>query len=119
MAWGSKNTDATQLTSITDTEQFFDEEVTLGPKEVAHVQIEIDFGGTTDDAIISVYGTLDDATEDWDTQPIQSVRYPVALTDGFVSLLVHGVYRFRIGVKSAGSTDTITDADMSYRLDDQ
>ena len=69
MAWGS-DTAATQLTSIT-TEQFFDQVLTLNPRETAHVQVAVDFPGSpTDHAIVAVYTTLDDASEVWDLIPM-------------------------------------------------
>jgi hypothetical protein len=34
-----------------------------------------------------------------------------------ISFLVTGVYKFRVGVRTSGSTDTITSADMSLRKD--
>ena len=34
-----------------------------------------------------------------------------------ISFLVTGVYKFRVGVRRSGSTDTITSADLSYRKD--
>jgi hypothetical protein len=34
-----------------------------------------------------------------------------------MSFTVSGIYKFRIGAASSGSTDTIDSADMSYRRD--
>ena len=34
-----------------------------------------------------------------------------------ISFLVTGVYKFRVGVRRSGSTDTITSADLSLRKD--
>ena len=34
-----------------------------------------------------------------------------------LSFLVTGVYKFRVGVRRSGSTDTITSADLSLRKD--
>ena len=116
MAWSS-DTSATQLTSIT-TEQFFDATPTLNPGERAHVQIEVDFPSTpTDDAIISFYGTLDASSETWDTLPFDSRTLDNDTDPGAVSVVVEGVYKFRVGVQRTGSTDTITSADMNYRTD--
>lgn len=115
MAWGSKDT-ATQLTTVS-TEQFFDDTPTLTPGELAHVQIVGNSSGTTDNLIIAVYTTLDDSTENWDTVPFLELE--LDCTDGAdndVSFLVAGVYRFRVGVRRSGSTDTFT-ADMAHRLD--
>ena len=70
MAWDASKTTMTQLTSITNTEQFFTEEVDTNPGEAIHFQFLGDFVGTTDDMIFAVYGTLDASAEQWDTQPI-------------------------------------------------
>ena len=67
MAWGAKIS-ATQLTAIT-TEQFFDQTPTLNPRESAHCHIEVDFPASpTDDAVISVYGSLDGTA--WSAIPL-------------------------------------------------
>jgi hypothetical protein len=34
-----------------------------------------------------------------------------------ISFLVTGVYKFRVGVRRSGATDTITSADLSLRKD--
>lgn len=116
MAWGSK-TSATQLTSIT-TEQFFDTLITLNPGETAHVEVEVNFPVTpTDDAIVSVYGTLDASSESWDETPIDTFTIDNGTDPNKRSFLVGGFYKFRVGVKRSGSTDTITSADLSYRVD--
>lgn len=115
MAWGSK-TNATQLTSIT-TIQYFDVEVALDPGETAHVQVEVNFPTTpTDDAIVSVEGTLDDTSEEWDLTSYTELRTNRATDPNRVSFLVSGIYRFRVGVRRSGTTDTLTSADLSYRL---
>lgn len=114
-AWGNK-TAATQLTNIT-TEQFFDQTPKLEPNQVAHCQVEANFPATpTDDLIVSVYGTLDDATHDWDEVPLMQFRISKDIDPSDVSFTVFGVYRFRIGVKRSGTTDTIASSDFSYRI---
>ncbi len=116
MAWGSK-TSATQLTAIT-TEQFFDELITLNPRELTHVQVDVDFPGSpTDDCIIALYGTLDDRSEDWDDTPFREIAVSKDTDPNAVSFTVGGVYKFRIGARRSGSTDTFASADMSYRKD--
>lgn len=114
MAWSSK-TNATQLTSIT-VEQFFNQTPTLDPGEIAHVQISVDFPTTpTDHAVISVYSTLDDSSEVWDLVPFLQFQLDKATDPSRASFYVSNIYKFRIGVKRSGSTDTLTSADMSYR----
>ena len=112
MAWGS-DTAATQLTSIT-TEQFFNQVPTLNPRETAHVQVSVDFPSSpTDHAIVAVYTTLDDTSEVWDLIPMMEFLIENTTDPNRISFLVTGVYKFRVGVRSSGSTDTITSADLS------
>ena len=116
MAWGS-DTAATQLTSIT-TEQFFDQVPTLNPRETAHVQVAVDFPTSpTDHAIIAVYTTLDDTSEVFDLIPMMEFLIENTTDPNGISFLVAGVYKFRVGVRRSGSTDTITSADLSLRKD--
>lgn len=115
MAWGSKDT-STQLTSVSATEQYFDDEIALGVNAYADIKVKVNHGGTTDDAIVSVYGTLDDSSETWDGEALLS-RYVSqgTLDNVWFALRVAGIYRFRVGVKSTGGTDTHA-ADLSYRV---
>ncbi len=115
MAWGAK-TSATTLSSITSTEQFFDTLVSLNPGEEAHVQVAVDFPlNPADDAVFSVYSTLDTATETWDNVPVMQFTVSNALDPSQVSFLVRGVFKFRVGVKNSG-TETLASADLSYRV---
>lgn len=116
MAWGAK-TNATQLTNIT-TEQFFDQTPTLTPGETLHCEVEADFPvSPTDNLVVSVYGTLDAASENWDDTPTLQFEIDNGIDPNKVSFLISGVYKFRIGVKRSGTTDTITSADFSFRKD--
>ncbi len=115
MAWGAK-TSATQLVNIT-TEQFFDQTPSLNPGESAHVQVQVDFPATpTDNAIVAVYTTLDTATEDWDEIPFLEFLIENSNDLADVSFVVSDVFKFRVGVRRDGSTDTLVSADMSFRL---
>jgi len=114
MAWGSKIS-ATQLAPIT-TEQFFDQVPTLNPRESAHVQVISNRTGSTDHLIIAAYTTLDDTTEVWDLVPMMEFLLEGSPSPNMISFLVTGVYKFRIGVRRSGSTDTFT-VDMSIRKD--
>ena len=116
MTWGA-DIAAAQLTSIT-TEQFFSTTPQLNPGETAHLQVTVDFPTTpTDNAIMSVYTTLDDTSEDWDEIAFMSFTIDNAEDTSDVSFLVSGVYKFRVGVQRDGSTDTLTSADMNSRVD--
>lgn len=112
MAWSSVSS-ATQLTSIT-TEQFFDVVPQLNPGESAHVTVEVNFPGSpTDDAIISIYGTIDGTN--YDDTALFAFMMSRSIDPHQVSFLVSGVYQFRVGVKRSGTTDTFTSADMGVR----
>lgn len=118
MAWGTK-TDFTAQTGINNTTEEFLEAVTMNPYEQCHVQLQVDnehASTVTDGLIISLYGTLDAATEQWDTVPfMQFTHKPATVSAEYVSFMVTGVYKFRIGGLSAGATNTYT-LDGSYRL---
>ena len=116
MAWGSKTT-STQLTSVT-TEQLFSQTPTLSPGEPAHVEVEANFPASpTDNLVVAVYGTLDAATENWDDTPILEFEIDSATDPNKVAFLVRGVYKFRVGARRSGTTDTITSANMAHRID--
>ena len=116
MAWGSK-TSSTQLSSIT-TEQFFSQTPTLNPGETAHVQIGCDFPASpTDNLIVAVYGTLDASSESWDSVPLLEFEIDNGTDQPDAAFLVSGVYKFRVGARRSGTTDTITSADMAHRVD--
>jgi hypothetical protein len=61
--------------------------------------------------------TLDDASEVWDVIPMMEFLIENTTDPNRISFLVTGVYRFRVGVRRSGSTDTITSADLSLRKD--
>ena|SRR3990167_4093733 len=119
MSWGSKQT-SDQQTDIT-AEEFFTTYVALNPGEIADVQMEVQFvTSPTDDAIVSVYTTLDTSSETWDKDPfMQFYVLRKSNTQNYVSFLVSGVFKFRISVKRSGGTDTLTNARFYYRLDSQ
>lgn len=115
MAWGAKDS-ATTLSSIGATYSYFDDTPALNPGESAHVQVSVDFPTTpTDDAIVAVFTTLDASTEDWDEIPFMTFLIDNAEDTSDVSFIVSGVYKFRVGVKRTGTTDTLS-ADMSHRV---
>lgn len=107
MGWGSK-TQIENAAAVAGTELFSDI-VGLNPGESALVQAVGNSDGTTDGLIISVYATLDDGSENWDTVAV--FKFELDCTDGNdndVSFIVSGLYRFRLGFVRSGSTDTIT-----------
>lgn len=115
VGWGTK-TNATQLTSIT-TEQFFNQTPNPAPNEMVHCEVEADFPATpTDDAIVAVYGTLDDSTENWDDTPLMEFTIDNGTDPNKISWSMFGFYKFRVGVRRSGTTDTLTSADFSHRI---
>ena len=64
-----------------------------------------------------MYTTLDDASEVWDIIPMMEFLIENTTDANRIGFLVTGVYKFRVGVRRSGSTDTITSADLSLRKD--
>jgi len=119
MPWGNKQT-ATQRSNVTE-QMFFDQAPVLADEGIAHCQVTIAFPPSpADDAIVRVYATLDDAPmddADWDTQLFaEYLIEKVSDATARLSFTVSGVYRFRVGVQSAG---TLTRTDFSFRLSRQ
>lgn len=121
VTWGAKTTLGSQ-TAINDTvEEFLPSAgggVTLAAGMQAHVQLTIDntSGTVTNGVIISVYSTLDDASENWDEDPFMSFEYvPSGIAAEEVSFVVSGIYKFRIGALAAAATDDY-DVSGNYRL---
>lgn len=123
MAWAA-DVDATQLTSITS-EQFFSFSgstwVTLNPGETANIQVKVDFPSTpTDHALVSVYATMDSSSEVSDTSNTPlfgAFQIPNSPDPGIATYVIRGVYKFRVGLKRSGSTDTLTTGDATLRKD--
>lgn len=115
MPWSAKTPIATAL-AVAGTE-LFSSAITLNPAESVDIQVKGNSSGTTDNLVVSAYGTLDDSTEEWDTVPFQ--QQTLDCTDGadnIFSILIPGKYKFRLGFARDGSTDTIT-VDASIRKD--
>ena len=72
---------------------------------------------STDHAIVAVYTTLDDSSEVWDLIPMMEFLIENTTDPNRISFLMTGVYKFRVGVRRSGSTDTIASADLSLRKD--
>ena len=122
MAWGSDTSLGSQTAINNTTEEFLPSAgggISLNPGETCHVQLGIDneHATTVTDAVeIRIYTTLDDTSEDWDEVAWQTFSVlPTAVTERDYSFLVSGVYKFRIGLLSAGATNTYT-VNGNYRL---
>ena len=115
MSWGAEQS-ATQLTTISDTEQIFDTKPALNPGELCHVTIDVDMAATpTDDLIVRVYTSLDGTN--YDDTPYIEFTISKDTDPNQRSFVISGIYQFQVAVLSTGSTDDHTSADMSYRLD--
>jgi len=114
MAWGVK-TNATQLTNITDTEVFFNTKPSMAVGDTVLVQVKVTFPENGVDWLrVRFYSTLDASNECWDTSPfIEAILTP---NESVNSWVVKDKYKFRVSVIREGATDTITAADLSYRL---
>lgn len=108
VTWGSDTALTTQTAIDNSTEEFIGT-IDLSASLSAHIQLEIDneSGSVTDAVIISVYATLDDASEVFDDQAYMTFTIsPSGVAVERHPLVVSGVYKFRIGVLSSGATDT-------------
>ena len=103
------DTALTTQTGIDNATEEFIGTIDLSGALSAYIQLEIDneSGSVTDAVIISIYGTNLDDSSRWDTAPYQTFTIkPSVITVERHPLVVSGIYRFRIGVLSAGATDT-------------
>ncbi len=108
------NQTATQLTSITDTEQFFSTIPSLSGYDGCVVQIDVNFVvSAVDDMIVSVYARQDGTN--YDIVPFYQFTVDKDTDPSRITFVVKDVYEFRVGVKSSGGTDTHTSADMDSR----
>ena len=88
--------------------------------ELHMLDVAVDFPTTpTDDAIVALYGTLDDSSEDWDDEPFMEFTIPNDGTTAEIkkSVEVSGKYKYRVGVRRSGTTDTLASADFQVRED--
>lgn len=116
-SWGDK-TASTQLTTLSDTLQYFTNTPQMNPGQTNHEEVECDFASTpTDNLEVQVQGTLDASSESWDETPITAFEIDNGTDPNKVSFLVSGFYKYRVGVQSTGATDDHTSADRNYRSD--
>lgn len=117
MAWDVSETAATQLTAITETEQFFDLTPQNNPRELVNCVVEYNPPGSPTDAlIVSVYRSVND-TPAYSTTPFMQFLIANAPDPNSIDFDIMGTYQFRIGVKMDGSTDTTGVADFTLRKD--
>jgi hypothetical protein len=119
MAWGTKQS-FTDQTAINNTVEEYLAAVTLNPRELCHVQLKLDnehASTVTDSLVVSVYTTLDTASEVWDNFPfMQFTIKPATINAEYFAFTVMGVRKFRIGGLSTGATNTYT-MGGAYMLD--
>jgi hypothetical protein len=118
VTWGADTALTTQTAINNSTEEFVGT-IDLSSGLLAHIQLEVDnehATTVTDDLIVSVYSTLDDASEVFDDEPFMQFQHtPATVSLERVAFDVSGVYKFRIGCLSSGATDTYT-AGGDYRV---
>lgn len=115
MSWDAIKTTltglATALSEVTNVDadytaaSHYSQWVNLSPGQSAHIQIEAAFGSTGSDMYFRVIGTLDDSSE-----AVDSISF-VSGSLGFSasatarrSIIVSGLYRFRVEVRKGGTT---------------
>jgi len=115
-AWDAVDS-STQLTTISDVYQYFDDVITTTPAELCHIQLDVNYAGSTDDMEVGIFSTLDASSENWDDNPVIGFEMSRGSDPEALSFIVTGLYKFRVGVQSTGTTDDHTSADMKYRCD--
>lgn len=118
MTWGTK-TAFTDQTAINNTIEKYLGFVTLNPRELCHVQLKVDneSASVTDSLQVSVYTTLDAASETWDSFPfMQFTIKPATINAEYFAFTIMGVKKFRIGGLSTGAANTYT-LGGAYMLD--
>ncbi len=117
VAWGADSALTTQSAIDNSTEEFLGT-IDLAAGLQAQIQLEVDNEGASvvDDLIVSIYTTLDAASEVWDDEPFMRFQYtPSGIALERMTFVVSGIYKFRIGCLSSGATDTYT-AGGDYRV---
>jgi|GEM_PF-860964 len=80
--------------------------------EGAHVTVDYDGSGTTDNIIIDIFGSLDGTN--YDDIALCTLSGSKTGADEQVSFIVKDVAHFRIGVKTSGTTNTF-DYQIKYQ----
>ena len=110
MGWEGR-TAATQLTNITTSAKTFalEPESTSGEDITAHIEVAID--GSTDNAIVKVFGGQG-ATPTFSEKPI--LQFTIDNADDLtrIPFILSGWRHYQISVERDGSTDTIDTADL-------
>jgi hypothetical protein len=122
VAWDPIKTNApdsfTQLTSVGNSWSYFTQEFTLDPNQYAVIQITVDNDNDpteTDHAIVGLFHTHDLTSENWDDDEFDAWYLNNDTNPRSFTFVVRGLFKFRVGVMSTGSTDTYT-ADGKYRV---
>jgi hypothetical protein len=120
MPWGDKNA-AVQKGNFGE-EDFFDAVPLERPNAVAQCQVTVAFKaspGPSENAIINVYGTLDDGDDPvWDVQPLSGLSFVLSQdkNPNRITFTVSGVRQFRVGVRAERRGVVLDTADFSYRI---
>lgn len=113
MAWGTEVNETKDNLTATEV---FSANIPMNPGETVHVEIDVDFiVSPTDNVIISVYGSIDNANHD--NSPLMSMRIDKDVDPNQLSFIIRGLKSFKIGLKMDGGTDTTTDAVINWTLD--
>ncbi len=91
----------TELTNITE---IFSDSIDMTGSDLAHIIVEVDFDGTTDDVDVAVYGSHDGTN--FDDVAMISLRIDTGTDPSQITIVVEAVAYCRIGYVQTGSTDT-------------
>jgi hypothetical protein len=107
MAWGSETALGTGDTAIDDTwtDLAAAEFTTANPYDVYHIQVGANSSGTPTDAL--EIRVLTNTGTNYDDTPVFAMSFDPATTgEEYASFTIAGFYKFKVQVRSAGSTDT-------------
>lgn len=110
MAWSGETSET--KSNIT-TSEVFTANIPLNPGELAVVAVDFDpVASPTDDLICNVYGSIDGTN--FDDTPVRSIVIDKDKDPNQISFIVRNRKNFRIGVLMSGSTDTLSDATITW-----
>lgn len=85
----------------------------LDPGEAVHVQLSSDTSGTTDNLEVYILTSCDGTTWDDVDHAYMSYLIPYVNDPDVKSVVISGVYQFRIYAKRSGTTDTFS---VTYKI---
>ena len=119
MSWDTDRLSIGTLTTIVNVEQLFAAVAPTTPGELVVCQVEGIGFSSTDLLIVAIYSAIDNSpsTTQFDTDPLFEFVMTNLNATGRKTFEVRNLYRFRVGVRMNGATDTLTSAELFVRTD--